>query len=98
LTGAFPLTAQTFVSDLLVRLGVQFLAVGDDFRFGAGRRGISCYYRKPVWNTALTSPARKPSARVREQHGGAALADDDLELAENCWAIRYHLRARGSRR
>ena len=34
------LTAQNFVSDLLVRqLGVQFLAVGDDFRFGAGRQG-----------------------------------------------------------
>jgi riboflavin kinase/FMN adenylyltransferase len=43
------LTAQTFVSDLLVdKLGVKFLAVGDDFRFGAGRQGISCYYRKPV--------------------------------------------------
>jgi riboflavin kinase/FMN adenylyltransferase len=28
--------------------GVQFLAVGDDFRFGAGRQGISCYYRRPV--------------------------------------------------
>ena len=34
------LTAQTFISDLLVkRLGVQFLAVGDDFRFGASRAG-----------------------------------------------------------
>ncbi len=35
------LTAQNFISELLVRrLGVQFLAVGDDFRFGAGRRGF----------------------------------------------------------
>ncbi|VEA21439.1 riboflavin biosynthesis protein RibF [Salmonella enterica subsp. enterica] len=34
------LTAQTFISELLVeRLGVQFLAVGDDFRFGASRAG-----------------------------------------------------------
>ena len=34
------LTAQDFISELLVRqLGVQFLAVGDDFRFGAGRQG-----------------------------------------------------------
>lgn len=41
------LTAQDFISELLVRrLGVQFLAVGDDFRFGAGRQGISCYYKR----------------------------------------------------
>ncbi|QKJ85778.1 bifunctional riboflavin kinase/FAD synthetase [Paramixta manurensis] len=34
------ITAQSFVADLLVdKLGVKFLAVGDDFRFGAGRQG-----------------------------------------------------------
>lgn len=34
------LTAQNFISDLLVKhLRVKFLAVGDDFRFGAGREG-----------------------------------------------------------
>ncbi|MFP1529157.1 hypothetical protein ACLB1R_31770 [Escherichia coli] len=32
------LTAQNFISDLLAKhLRVKFLAVGDDFRFGAGR-------------------------------------------------------------
>lgn len=33
-------TAQAFVAQLLVeKLGVKFLTVGDDFRFGAGRQG-----------------------------------------------------------
>ncbi len=33
-------SAETFVEDLLVaRLGVKFLVVGDDFRFGHGRQG-----------------------------------------------------------
>lgn len=33
-------SADTFIEDLLVkRLGVKFLVVGDDFRFGRGRRG-----------------------------------------------------------
>lgn len=49
------LTAQDFISELLVRrLGVQFLAVGDDFRFGAGRQGIFCYCKRPERNTAST--------------------------------------------
>lgn len=34
------LSAQSFISELLVnKLGVNYLAVGDDFRFGAGRQG-----------------------------------------------------------
>ena len=33
-------SADTFVHDLLVdKLGVKFLVVGDDFRFGQGRKG-----------------------------------------------------------
>lgn len=51
-------TAQSFVADLLVdKLGVQFLAVGDDFRFGAGRQEISCYYRMLASNMVLMSSA-----------------------------------------
>lgn len=53
------LTAQNFVSDLLVRqLGVQFLAVGDDFRFGAGRQGDFLLLQKAGLEYGLTSPAR----------------------------------------
>lgn len=54
-------SAQSFISELLVdKLNVKFLAVGDDFRFGAGRQGISCYYRKPVRSMALRSSAPRP--------------------------------------
>lgn len=54
------LSAQSFISELLVnKLGVNYLAVGDDFRFGAGRQGISCYYRKPVPSMVLMWSAQK---------------------------------------
>ncbi|XNM48359.1 hypothetical protein ACLK17_00160 [Escherichia coli] len=59
------LTAQNFISDFLVKhLRVKFLAVGDDFRFGAGREGDFCHYRKLAWNTASISPVRKLFAKV----------------------------------
>lgn len=33
------LTAEEFVEELVAQLGIRFLMVGDDFRFGAGRKG-----------------------------------------------------------
>ncbi|MFH7089387.1 hypothetical protein ACHWWK_09725 [Klebsiella pneumoniae] len=77
------LTAQDFISELLVRrLGVQFLAVGDDFRFGAGRRGISCYYKRRGRNMASTSPVPETfcegGVRISSTAVRQALADDDL--------------------
>ncbi|SUH89883.1 riboflavin biosynthesis protein RibF [Salmonella enterica subsp. enterica serovar Typhimurium] len=54
------LTAQTFISELLVeRLGVQFLAVGDDFRFGASRAGDFLLLQKAgggVWFCGFQHP------------------------------------------
>jgi riboflavin kinase/FMN adenylyltransferase len=86
------LTAQDFISELLVRrLGVQFLAVGDDFRFGAGRQGISCYYRKPGRNTALTSPAPKPSAKAACASAARRCVRRwrmTICRRKRCWAIR----------
>ncbi len=66
--------------------GVQFLAVGDDFRFGAGRRGDFLLLQKAGRNMASTSPALKPSAKAgcesAARRYAEALADDDLLLAE----------------
>lgn len=52
-------TAQAFVAQLLVeKLGVKFLTVGDDFRFGAGRQGIFNCYNKRVLNLVLMLSAQ----------------------------------------
>ena len=65
------LTAQNFISDLLVKhLRVKFLAVGDDFRFGAGREGDFLLLQKAGMEYSSTA--------VRQ-----ALADDNLALAES---------------
>lgn len=63
-------TAQAFVAQLLVeKLGVKFLTVGDDFRFGAERQGIfNCYNRRGL-NLALMSSALTASVTA-----GCALA------------------------
>ncbi len=81
------LTAQSFVSDLLVKkLGVKLLVVGDDFRFGAGRQGDFLLLEKAGREFGFTvnntdtfchGGMRISSTAVRE-----ALRDDDLVQAE----------------
>lgn len=82
------LTAQTFVSDLLVdRLGVKFLAVGDDFRFGAGRQGDFLLLQKAGekygFDVTSTQTFCEGGVRVSSTAIRQALANDDLALAEN---------------
>lgn len=80
------LSAQNFVADLLVdKLDVKFLAIGDDFRFGAGRQGDFLLLQKAgaeygfdviSTQTFCDSGMRISSTAVRQ-----ALAEDDLPLA-----------------
>ena len=81
------LTAQAFIRDLLVdRLGVRFLAVGDDFRFGAGRQGDFLLLQKAgaEFGFDITSTQTFCDAGVRVSSTAVrkALADDDLALAQ----------------
>ena len=81
------LTAQDFISELLVRqLGVQFLAVGDDFRFGAGRQGDFLLLQKAGvefgFDVTSTQTFCEGGGRSSSTAGRQALADDDLPLAE----------------
>lgn len=81
------LTAQAFIRDLLVdRLGVRFLAVGDDFRFGAGRQGDFLLLQKAgvEFGFDITSTQTFCDAGVRVSSTAVrkALAEDELELAE----------------
>jgi len=81
------LTAQAFISDLLVkRLGVQYLAVGDDFRFGAGREGDFLLLQKAGdefgFDVTSTQTFCEGGLRISSTAVRQALAEDDLELAE----------------
>jgi len=82
------LTAQAFISDLLVdRLGVQFLAVGDDFRFGAGRQGDFLLLQKAGaeygFDVTSTQTFCEGGVRISSTAVRRALAEDDLALAES---------------
>ncbi|MBU4681939.1 bifunctional riboflavin kinase/FAD synthetase [Cedecea davisae] len=82
------LSAQNFVSNLLVdRLGVKFLAVGDDFRFGAGRQGDFLLLQKAGqeygFDVASTQTFCEDGMRISSTAVRQALADDDLQQAES---------------
>lgn len=91
--------AQTFVRQLLVeKLGVKFLVVGDDFRFGAGRSGDFLLLQKAgleygfeVISTATfcNGGKRVSSTAVRE-----ALLNDDLVHAEALLGHPYSISGR----
>lgn len=93
------MTAESFVADLLVeKLGVRYLCVGDDFRFGAGRRGDFAFLQRmaaaagfEVMSTATYTAGGKriSSTAVRE-----ALAEDRLVAAEMLLGHPYRISGR----
>ncbi|WP_342754864.1 bifunctional riboflavin kinase/FAD synthetase [Pantoea sp. MBD-2R] len=79
-------TAQSFVTDLLVdKLGVKFLAVGDDFRFGAGRQGDFLLLQKAGadynFDVISTQTFCDDGRRISSTAVRQALAEDNLPLA-----------------
>ncbi|MDY6943115.1 MAG: bifunctional riboflavin kinase/FAD synthetase [Pseudomonadota bacterium] len=85
-----------FVHDLLVEgLGVRYLVVGDDFRFGQGRRGdfhflqtcgLESGFAVEHMPTFAVEGERVSSSRIR-----AALAEGDLDMAERLLGRPYSL-------
>lgn len=80
--------AQEFISTLLVeKLGVRFLTVGDDFRFGASRLGDFELLQKAGeeygFEVISTQTFREGANRISSTAIRNALRDDDLALAEN---------------
>lgn len=81
------MSAEDFIERILVQgLGVRYLVVGDDFRFGRGRRGDFALlqaagqkhgFQVVPMHTFSIDGERVSSTRVRE-----ALAGGDLDLAE----------------
>ena len=81
-------TAHSFVSDLLVdKLNVKFLAVGDDFRFGAGRQGDFLLLQDAGaqygFDVVSTQTFCEDGKRISSTAVRQALASDDLPLAES---------------
>ncbi|MEN4703674.1 bifunctional riboflavin kinase/FAD synthetase [Pantoea agglomerans] len=82
------LSAQRFISDLLVeKLDVKYLAVGDDFRFGAGRHGDFLLLQKAGaeygFEVVSTETFCDGGKRISSTAVRQALAVDDLALAQS---------------
>ncbi|WP_440997275.1 bifunctional riboflavin kinase/FAD synthetase [Arhodomonas sp. SL1] len=94
--------AEAFIDELLVRrLGIEFLMVGDDFRFGHRRRGDFEMLRQAGpergfeverMPTVADGESRISSTRLRE-----ALAVGDLASAEHLLGRPYRISGRVSR-
>lgn len=81
------LSAEYFVENLLVeRLGVSFLVVGDDFRFGKGRVGDFYYLQKEgekcQFDVVSTQSFRVKNCRISSTAIREALAESNFILAE----------------
>ncbi|MFV9687241.1 bifunctional riboflavin kinase/FAD synthetase [Pantoea sp. KXB45] len=82
------LSALRFISDLLVeKLDVKYLAVGDDFRFGAGRQGDFPLLQKAGaeygFDVVSTETFCDGGKRISSTAVRQALAADDLALAQS---------------
>lgn len=87
---------QTFVNDLLVqRLGVKFLVVGDDFRFGKGRSGdfamLQSAGQSYGFEVASTQSFRMADCRISSTAIREALAEGQFGQAEKMLGRRFSI-------
>ncbi|MDE9427585.1 bifunctional riboflavin kinase/FAD synthetase [Xenorhabdus bovienii] len=90
---------EAFVSRLLVeKLGVKFLAIGDDFRFGKNRLGDFHYLQQAGkqygFDIASTDSFCDSGLRISSTAIRQALQDDDLALAETLLGHPYSISGR----
>ena len=88
--------AREFVSRILIQgLGIRYLVIGDDFRFGKGRRGNFAMLQEAgrvhgfevvTMQTVAVKSGRVSSTRIRE-----ALACGDLATAGGLLGRPYHI-------
>ena len=89
-------SAETFISRLLVdKLGVKFLMVGDDFRFGAQRQGdfalLQAAGEKQGFAVANTESFCESGKRISSTMIRYALRDDNLTLVESLLGRPYSI-------
>ncbi|WP_446470511.1 bifunctional riboflavin kinase/FAD synthetase [Xenorhabdus stockiae] len=92
-------TPEAFVSRLLVgKLGVKFLAVGDDFRFGKNRLGDFHYLQQAGkqygFDVASTDSFCDSGLRISSTAIRQSLQHDDLTLAETLLGHPYSISGR----
>lgn len=88
--------AEDFISQLLVdRLGVKFLMVGDDFRFGAQRQGnislLKAAGEKLGFAVANTESFCESGKRISSTMIRHALRDDNLAMVESLLGRPYSI-------
>ncbi len=93
------LSAHSFVADLLVdKLGVRLLAVGDDFRFGAGREGDFLLLQKAGadygFDVISTQTFCDDGKRISSTAVRQALAEDNLPLAATLLGHPFNISGR----
>ncbi|MCC4308823.1 bifunctional riboflavin kinase/FAD synthetase [Alcanivorax marinus] len=93
------LTAEAFVRDLLVAgLGIDYLVVGDDFRFGCGRDGDFEYLARAGERFGFavtdTPTCQVDGERVSSTRVRAALEAGDFVLAERLLGRPYRISGR----
>jgi riboflavin kinase/FMN adenylyltransferase len=91
--------AQEFVSELLVKkLGVKFLTIGDDFRFGAERCGDFQFLQRSGseygFEVINTPTCRESGYRISSTAIRDALSADDLLLAERLLGHSFSISGR----
>jgi riboflavin kinase/FMN adenylyltransferase len=93
------LAAQDFIDDVLVaKLGVRYLVVGDDFRFGHNRSGDYAMLqeagRRLGFHVTHMHAFNVDGARVSSTRVRAALAAGDMALAEKLLGRSYRMSGR----
>lgn len=93
------LTPEAFVSDLLVnKLGIKYLAIGDDFRFGKNRKGDFTFLQqagiKFGFEVADTESFCDSGLRISSTAIRKAIQDNDLQLAANLLGHPYRISGR----
>ncbi len=91
--------AKAFIQSLLIeQLGVRFLMVGDDFRFGHRRQGDFAMLEQAAaehqFELARMPTVREGDERVSSTRIRAALAAGDLQLAERLLGRRLRISGR----
>lgn len=80
------------------KLGVKFLMVGDDFRFGAGRQGdfslLQQAGKEYGFEVVSTPTFREGERRISSTAIRTALSEDDLPLAETLLGHPYSISGR----
>ncbi|HEX7046697.1 MAG TPA: bifunctional riboflavin kinase/FAD synthetase [Gammaproteobacteria bacterium] len=90
------LSAEAFIREILIEgLGVEYLVIGDDFRFGKDRAGDFAMLQaagvQSGFDVAATPTQTHQGKRVSSTWVRDALADGDLALAQELLGRRYRM-------